>query len=680
MRFRQGYRKGMVIRMRNRIKNLKKIQYIRWIVALAFLLLFWAAGGGKGSAAEEGNRVCILFTHDMHSHINSFQTVYEGSSVNIGGFARIQTIIEEKRGQSPELLLVDGGDFSMGSLFQTVYETQASELRLMGAMGYDATTFGNHEFDFRSKGLENMLRTAAGSGDGLPSLLVCNVDWSQAGEEQLGIKAAFQEYGVKDYIIVEKNGIKIALLGVFGQDALACAPTCALSFKNPADAVAETVAEIRRNEDVDMLVCLSHCGTNEDRKKSEDEIIAQKVPELDVIISGHSHTTLEEPLVYGNTYIVSAGEYGKAVGAFTMAQKEGGRWSMEDYELIPTTEDVPEDDGMKARIAEFEKTIDEDYLSLFSYTSDQVLAHNSYAFSTVQALEQQHTEHNLGNLMADAYIYAVETAKGYDGIPVDMAVVPSGTVRDTYVPGDITVEDVFNSFSLGIGKDGIPGYPLVSVYLTGKELKIAAEIDASISDFMKTARLYMSGLNMTYNPHRLILNKVTDVYMTRGDNGHMLPGGAAGGIERIELEDDKLYRVVADLYSGQMLSEVTDKSYGLLSLVPKYADGTPVTDFEDCIVYDGDKELKAWAGIAKYIASFETNADGIPEIPEYYKENRGRKNVEDKKDLISLIKSPNKYAAMIVVAILLAIIILTVVIIAIARLVRSIFFPKRLRQ
>lgn len=631
---------------------------VRVLGALAVIWILAAVCPGKSMAAE-GKQVSILFTHDMHSHINSFQTVYQGEDVDIGGFARIQTIINRQREKDPETLLVDGGDFSMGSLFQTVYETQASELRLMGVMGYDATTFGNHEFDFRSEGLENMLRTATHSGDDLPSLLVCNVDWSETGEEQEEIRAAFDEYGVKDYEIVEKNGVRIALIGVFGEDALACAPTCALAFQNPAEAVEETVAEIRENEDVDMLVCLSHCGTNEDKKKSEDEIIAQKVPELDLIISGHSHTTLEEPLVYGDTYIVSAGEYGKAVGSFTMTEKEDGRWRIEDYQLIPTTEEIPGDEEMERKIAEFEKTIDEDYLSLFGYTADQVLAHNSYGFSTVRDLEQLHTEHNLGNLMADAYIYAVETAEGYDGIPVDMAVVPSGTVRDTYVPGDITVEDVFNSFSLGIGKDGIPGYPLISVYLTGKELKIAAEIDASVSDFMKTARLYMSGMNMTYNPHRLILNKVTDVYLTRGDNGLE---------ERIELEDDKLYRVVADLYTGQMLSAVTDMSYGILSLKPKNADGTPVEDFEDCIVYDGDMELKAWAGIARYIASFEANEEGVAEVPEYYADVRGRKNVEDAKDLGSLLKKPNRYAAAIVLIVVLVIAVIAVLLTMVIKL------------
>ena len=142
-------------------------------------------------------------------------------------------------------------------------------------------------------------------------------------------------------------------------------------------------------------------------------------------------------------------------------------------------------------------------------------------------------------------------------------------------------------------------YPgVVAVYLTGKELRTAAEIDASVSDFMTTARLYCSGLNFTYNPHRLLLNKVTDVYLVKDG-------------QRVELQDDKLYRIVADLYSGQMLSAVTDMSYGILSIVPKYADGTPIEDFEDVILTENGKELKGWDAIARYMASFEdTDGDG----------------------------------------------------------------------
>ena len=263
--------------------------------------------------------------------------------------------------------------------------------------------------------------------------------------------------------------------------------------------------------------------------------------------------------------------------------------------------------------------------------------------------------------MSDAYVYAVENVADFDGVPVDVAVVPSGTVRDTYAKGDITVEQVFNSFSLGIGADGVPGYPLISVYLTGKELKTAAEIDASVSDFMTTARLYSSGLNFTYNPNRMILNKVTDVYLDDGNGG------------RIELEDDKLYRVVADLYSGQMLSAVTDMSYGLLSLVPKYADGTPIEDFEDVIIKENGKELKAWDAIARYMESFEdTDGDGIANVPEYYSTDHDRKVVDDSRNIVDLVKNPNKFTAIIVGVIAVLILLVIFIILLIKKIVKKV--------
>lgn len=612
------------------------------------------------SAAEEKPKsVDIVFTHDTHSHLNSFRTVVDGENVEAGGFARIKTVIDEKKEENPDTLVVDGGDFSMGTLFQTVYEEEASELRMLGYLGYDATTFGNHEFDYRSKGLAQMLDTAAASGDVVPSLLVCNVDWSEMNDERQLLKDAFDHYGVKDYEVIEKGGVKIALLGVFGKDSLSCAPTCALEFKDPIEAVKETVAAIKEKEDVDMIVCLSHSGTSEDPKKSEDELLAKAVPELDVIISGHTHTTLEEPIIEGNTAIVSAGEYGINVGSMHLSQNAEGRWEVEDYNLIPIRPDIEADEATQEKIDAFEANIDDTYLKQFGYTASEVLCENDYEFASVDDLYTKHTEHNLGDIMADAYIYGATHTKDYDGEEIDVAVVPSGTVRDTYVPGDVTVTDVFNSFSLGIGSDGVPGYPLIKVYLTGKELKTVAEIDASISDYMTTARLYCSGLNMTYNPNRLILNRVTDVYLTKND-------------KREEIEDDKLYCVVADLYSGQMLSAVTDMSYGLLSIVPKNADGSKVEDFEDCIIYDGDQELKAWVSIARYMESFEEGENGIAEMPEYYNGLHDRKVVDDDKSLGARLKNPNKYAAMIVGVVLVVLLVLIFIIVLIVKVIRRI--------
>ena len=636
-------------------------------LALAGVLLLAAVPCAWPVCAQDaapGTAVDIVFTHDTHSHLNTFTTMVDGLETELGGFARMNTLIEAQRAQNPDTLVIDGGDFSMGTLIQTVFETQAAELRMLGHLGCDVTTLGNHEFDYRSKGLANMLTSAQASGDAVPAMVVCNVDWNTMEAEgltegQQRLKDAFAAYGVSDYTVLEKGDVDIAVVGVFGKDALACAPTCELKFEDPIEAVKQTVADIKANEDVDMIVCVSHSGTWEDESKSEDELLAKAVPDLDLILSGHTHTEIEKPIQHGSTYVVSCGEYGKNLGELTLTQQADGRWAMSAYELIPITSDIAVHAATQQAIDSFMDTVDTDYLARFGYTKDQVLAENDIVFSTQKDLENIHEEHNLGDIIADAYVYAVENAADYDGVPVDLAVVPSGTVRDTYARGDITVEQVFNSFSLGIGADGVPGYPLISVYLTGREIRTAAEIDASVSDFMTTARLYCSGLNFTYNPHRLLLNKVTDVCLE--DDG-----------QRIALEDDKLYRIVADLYSGQMLSAVTDMSYGILAIVPKYADGTPITDFEDVIITESGRELKAWDSIARYMASFaDTDGDGIANVPAYYSTTHGRKLVDTSRSPLALLKNPNKFTAVYAGLLAVAVLLIVLVVLLIRKLVKK---------
>ena len=464
---------------------------------------------------------------------------------------------------------------------------------------------------------------------------MCNVDWDSMeknglSEGQKQIQSAFENYGVKDYVVVQKGDVKIAVVGVFGVDALKCAPTCELLFKDPVESVKKTVEEIKKNEKVDMIACVSHSGTWEDEKKSEDEILAKEVPDLDLIISGHTHSELKEPIQHGNTYIVSCGEYARNLGSLSMTQKQDGRWEMTSYELIPVSEDIEPDQATQERIDALMDTVDTNYLT------------------------------NLGDIMSDSYIYSVEHSEDYNGTPVDVAVVPSGCVRDTYTKGNITVEDVYNSFSLGIGKDGLAGYPLIDVYLTGKELKLAAEVDASVSDFMTTARLYCSGLNFTFNPHRMILNKVTDCYLTREDG------------ERIEIQDDQLYRVVTDLYTGQMLGSVMEMSYGLLKIEPKDKDGNPIENLEDQAIMEGDKELKAWDAIARYMKSFDdTDGNGISNVPEYYETTHGRKVVDESRNVIDLVKNPNKFSVMIVGIVLVLILIIILLVVLIRKLIKK---------
>ena len=121
--------------------------------------------------SRTGQEITILFTHDMHSHLLPANDE-EGHSY--GGFARLKTVIDQQRLLHPDALLVDGGDFAMGSLFQTAFSTDATELRSMGALGYDVTTFGNHEYDYRASGLAEMLNAAVSSGEPVPAIVQAN--------------------------------------------------------------------------------------------------------------------------------------------------------------------------------------------------------------------------------------------------------------------------------------------------------------------------------------------------------------------------------------------------------------------------------------------------------------------------------------------------------------------------
>ena len=166
------------------------------ILSLIFALVLCVLGCVTVTAdtAPAGEEITVLFTHDLHSHL--LPAANETGEGEYGGYARLMTAIREQRAIDPDAILVDGGDFSMGSLFQTAYTTSAIELRMMGAMGYDATTFGNHEYDYLPEGLASMLRAAVASGDALPALVCSNYLPPKAGEEGYDgdITAAYAEY------------------------------------------------------------------------------------------------------------------------------------------------------------------------------------------------------------------------------------------------------------------------------------------------------------------------------------------------------------------------------------------------------------------------------------------------------------------------------------------------------
>lgn len=622
-------------------KLLTKILIATMALLLAVPAVSWAGSRQKGN-------ISILFSHDMHSHLEKF--------------GKIKTVADAEKTVNPRTFLLDGGDFSMGTPYQTIFKKKAGELRMMGAVGYDATTLGNHEFDYRSKGVYAMLNAAKDSGDKLPQLVVSNIDWKGTLEDANlkadgeNLQKALAHYGAEqEYLVLEKGGAKIAVFGLFGEEAASYAPESGTYFKSQVETAQVIVEKIRAEEDdVDLVVCLSHCGTDEDNPKdSEDEILAENVDGINLIISGHSHTRLEEPILIGDTVIASVGQYNDNLGRVTFTEKDG-RYVMQSYQLIKLDKSVKNDAAVMEQVDGFKDLVDEHYFGKYGYRWEQVLVDNPVAFTDIETFSEEQGEDPLGSLIADSYKYGVKEAEGGDYVPVDVAVAPSGVIRGSFAKGDVTVADAFNALSLGTGRDGMAGYPLVSVYLSGKELKLAAEIDISISPVMTPARLYLSGLNYTYNPNRMILNKAYDIRLSDEDGNLTEP------------EDEKLYRVVADLYSAQMLGTVNSMSYGLLSIVPKDKDGNEITDYEEHIIYRQDgSELKEWYALAGYLDHLNPE-----EIAARYSRPEGRKVLEDSKNIGDLLKQPNKFFWMIIGVIAVVILVAALVVRFIVRRVK----------
>ena len=602
---------------------MKKITRMICCICMLVLLLCAAAP----AFADSGDRLAtVLFTHDLHSHILP-ATNEEGESY--GGYSRLMTAIDAQKKKFPDAILVDAGDFSMGSLFQTAYASEAIELRMMGAMGYDATTFGNHEYDYLPAGLASMLNSAVESGDPLPAIVECNYLPPESGEpgysqDSILVRQAFDNYGVQDYILLKRGGIYYVIFGLMGIDSDACAPNSGQILRDCAESAQRVVDEAtalcrEKYQAEPLVICLSHSGT--ENGKGEDYQLAKKVNGIDLIVSGHTHTALEEPIQVNGTYIVSAGEYSKYLGMAQLRYSADGSVAMEDYSLIPIDDALEENLRIQSMTEDFKQAVEESYLSRYGFGFDEVLVQNPYPFESARDIMTPQHDSALGSLLTDAYRWAAEKTLG---VPVDLALTASGVIRESIPMGDVTVSDVFNIASLGVGTEG----ELICAYLTGRDLKTVLEVDASVQPIMNTAHLFFSGVEYSYNTRRMIFNKV-DSAMLRREDGTLA-----------EIQDDQLYRIVTGRYVGGMLGSVESSSMGLLKIVPRDESGAPipVERLSEYVIRDENGvPVKEWFAIASYLKQMGGTMDSKYAAPD------GRKLVYSSWSPISLYSNPNVF-------------------------------------
>ena len=219
---------------------------------------------------------------------------------------------------------------------------------------------------------------------------------------------------------------------------------------------------------------------------------------------------------------------------------------------------------------------------------------------------------------------------------MDVALTAAGVIRETMPVGHVTVSDVFNAASLGVGTEG----ELIGVYITGADLMNALEVDSSVYPLMHSAQLFMSGVEYSYNTNRMIFNKVDYAMLRRADDS----------LEAID--KDKLYLVVTGMYAGQMLGSVEETSFGLLTITPRDAQGNPIAveDLEDYVVYDeAGNPVKEWYAITSYLQQM----DGTME--EQYGQVDSRKVIYESWNPAKLLRNANKFTYILLAVMLLLI-------------------------
>lgn len=577
-------------------------------------------------AAEKS--LTIIHTNDLHSHLlghspnKDYTPIGTSNDSTLGGWARIATVIKtEKRIRKNPVLVLDGGDFLMGTLFHMVSREEALELGLMKEMGYDATTLGNHEFDLRPDGLARILNAAVMKGK-MPAVVLANAIFNKDDDRDDSLEEVFNKGIVKPYIVLEKDGIRIGLFGLIGKDAAEKSPFASpVKFGDTVSTARKVVKQLTEKEKVDVVICLSHSGLMADKGKSEDEILAGKVQGIDIIVSGHTHTKLPKPIVAvpTGTIIVQAWAYGKHVGVLDVTV-DAGKTELKNYKIVEINDSIVGDARTNDLIESYIEIINQKVLGEFGLTFYQDIAETDFD------LMIEPGESNLGNMIADAFRWSINRLTDDPNDRVHLAIQANGLIRSHILKGRtgrISVCDLFRTNPLGIGMDGTMSYPLVSFYLYASEIKKASEVPTTIAPIKDDDYiLQVSGIKVKYNPYRMPFDRVTEI-LIEGKNGEY---------EFLDYSDHnkKLYKVSCNFYIASFIKIIGGLTYNILDITPKDKNGNPIENLVDARV-DADKkkpglqELKDWKVIMEYVRSFkDTDGDGIPEIPQRYRSTQGR--------------------------------------------------------
>jgi 5'-nucleotidase / UDP-sugar diphosphatase len=596
---------------------------------------------GPVFAAADGKRsFTILHTNDMHSNFigmgpaSDYTPFTRNDDKTRGGYARIAALIATRKkareNQGPVLIL-DAGDFSMGTPFAAASREIGGELQLMSRMGYDATTFGNHEFDLGPDGLGKAIGVASKAGR-IPAVLSSNTDFA-ANDPTLADLQQLSSAGlIRRYLVIERGGVRFGLFGVLGKEAQIYTSGGAVKFPDPVESARDVVKLLRETEKVEVVIALSHGGVAKGKdgrySTGEDVTLAEAVSGIDVVVGGHSHTELPEPIIVnGRTPVVQTGVAGQNLGELVITV-DGTKLTVDSYRLHPIDDSIAGDRAINDEIDKLKKNVTVAVFASRGYSVDQPLA------TTPRDLPNTFTDIAAGtilaNLVTDAHRKATQADIGFTANGMMRAPLLKGKT------GVLTVYDVFAVAPLGAGVvDTTAGSALVTGYFTGQELKNILEFflvdsPAHPGEYFPRA----SGMRFRYDTSRPKFDVVTAIELGDLDRGYR-------AID-ISGKDTRLYSLTCPLMLGVILVAIPKYTKGKLPLVAKNKSGQPLTSRVEALDAPREnsgyllappgkvdqssvataagsgtpREIKEWQAIMDYLRDLPVKKNGeLPVIP-----------------------------------------------------------------
>jgi len=615
-----------------------------YIVMALVLVLSFSLVTAVPASADDTYPVTLLQTTDMHSHASgdvpfqSYTPMIPGNgSVITGGFARLAAEINETRdaktANGSAVLLVDSGDYTMGTVYDFLWNTDPAYLKFIQAMKYDVITLGNHEWDYGPDKLATMINASQNASGFNVSIVASNTFFDGVtGLEALQANGSI----VTTYVETLPNDLKIGFIGLIGKDAASDAPNAPPVTFKPDYAGADKayiqgiVDDLRNNQSVNVVIALSHSGINPTTVpvSGDDIVLAKNIRGIDIIASGHTHIMTPVIIDQANTntttptnitHIFCSGEYTTNLAQLDFTATANG---VTDLVLTnhPIDDSILGDSAINDMVLDMDIEIDTLIDPLGIEISDVEATMGDFELSGPSSAG----ENGLGNLIADSLRYA-----GTEPSNFTIGAFATGMIRDPLIANqNVTFADLFRVVPLGITPaedqgNFYPGYPLLKVYINGTEIWNVCRFNGIIADLgLYTAGfIHLSGIQYSYHYASVPYFAVVDSVKAYAWNDYNCTGTPTEDVA----QDAALHPVIIDSYAVDML--LSPSIQGLLSTLGisvqlKLADGTPVNvsnkltaRLDKDAETGGVQEEYAWSALLDYFTDPIANGGLFGAIP-----------------------------------------------------------------